>query len=63
MIKLEQEVHHTLYFFPTVEITSYNVVIDDRNFINQSLENLQELMNIRKIATGQVDDYTAGYLL
>ena len=48
MIKLEQELHHTLYFFPTVEITSYNVVIDDRNFINQSLENFTRTYEYQK---------------
>ena len=39
-------------------------MIDGRNFFDQTLKNnLRTYDNIRKIATGQVDDYTIGCLL
>ena len=51
------------YFLPTVEINDFNVVIDGRNFFDQTVKNdLRTYDNIRKIATGQGDDYTIGCL-
>ena len=45
-----------------MEIKDYNVMIDGRNFFDQTIKNnLKTYDNIRKIATG--DDYTAGCLL
>ena len=42
----------------------YNVVIDRRKFFNQPVKNdLITYDNIRKIATGQGDDYITGCLL
>ena len=39
-------------------------MIDGRNFFDQPIENdLKTYYNIRKIATGQGDDYTTGCLL
>ena len=39
-------------------------LIDGRNFFDQSIKNnIKPYENIRKIATGQGDDYTADYLL
>ena len=47
-----------------MEIKDYNVMIDGRNFFDQSIKDDLEIYdNIRKIATGQGDDYTTGYLL
>ena len=55
---------HRQYYLTTLEIKDYNVVTDGRNFFNQSIKNdLKTYDNIRKIATGQGDDYTAGCLL
>ena len=55
---------HKKYYLPTVEIKDYNVMIDGRNFFDQPIENdLKTYYNIRKIATGQGDDYTTGCLL
>ena len=52
--------HH----LPSVEIKDYNVVIDGRIFLDQTIKNnLKSYNNIRKIATGQGDDYPTGYLL
>ena len=42
-----------------MEIKDYNVVIDRRNFFDQQIKNdLETYDNIRKIETGQGDDYT-----
>ena len=52
---------HKQYYLPTVEI---KVVIDGRNLFNQPIKNgLKTYDNIRKIATGQGDDFTTGCLL
>ena len=55
---------HTGYYLPKVEIKDYNVKIDDKNFFDQPIKNDPTTYeNIRKIATGQGDDYTTGCLL
>ena len=52
------------YVLPTAEIKYYNVVIDGRNLFNQPIKNdLKTYDNIRKIATGQGDDYITWCLL
>ena len=49
------------YYLPTVEIEYYVFVIDGRNFFDQPIKNDSKTYdNIRKIATGQGDDYTTG---
>ena len=48
----------TRYYLPKVEIKEYNVMIDGKNFFDQPAKSSN---NIRKIATGQGDDYTTGY--
>ena len=55
---------HKQYYLPTMEIKDYNVMIDGRNFFDEPIKNdLKTCDNIRKIATGQGDDYTTGCLL
>ena len=55
---------HTKYYLPTEEIKDFNVVIDGRNLFDQPIKNdFKTYDNIRKIATGQGDDYTTGCLL
>ena len=55
---------YTRYYLPQVEIKDYNVVIDRRNFFNQPVKNnLITYDNIRKVATGQGNDYTTDCLL
>ena len=55
---------HTKYFLPRVNITNYNVLIDGRNFYDQPINGIiKQYDKIRKIATGQGDDYTTGCLL
>ena len=52
------------YFLPNVEIKDYSVMIDGKNFFDQPVKNNKVTYeNIRKIATGQGDDYTTGCLL
>ena len=52
------------YYLPTVEIKDYNIVINGENFFDQPIKyNKVTYDNIRKIATGQGDDYTTGCLL
>ena len=52
------------YYLPTVEIKDYNIIINGENFFDQPIKNNKVTYdNIRKIATGQGDDYTTGCLL
>ena len=55
---------HDSYYLPTVEIKDYNIMINGENFFDQPIKNNKVTYeNIRKIATGQRDDYTTGCLL
>ena len=52
------------YFVPRVDFTSYNVLIDGRNFYDQLINNsIRKYDEIRKIATGKGDNYATGCLL
>ena len=52
------------YFVPRVDITSYNVLIDGRNFYDQPInDSIRKYDEIRKIATGKGDNYVTGCLL
>ena len=49
------------YFLPRGEIKNYNVLIDGRNQpVNDLIKQYDE---VRKVSTGQDDDYTTGSLL
>ena len=51
------------YYLPTEEI-KYYAMIDGRNYFDWPIKNdLKTCDNIRKIATGQGDDYATGCLL
>ena len=51
-------------FFPRVKIENYNIEIDGRNFYDQPInDSIKQHGEIRKISTGQGDDYTSGCLL
>ena len=59
-----QRISNKRYYIPNVEIKDYNVMIDGKNFFDQPVKNDKVTYeNIRKIATGQGDDYTTGSLL
>ena len=52
------------YFLPRVKIDNYNIEIDGRNFYDQPINNsIKQYDEVRKIYTGQVDDYTTDCLL
>ena len=57
------------YFLPRVEIKNYNIEIDGRNFDDQPINNqetndlVKQHDELRKVSTGQGDDYTIGCLL
>ena len=56
--------HHRKYFLPRVDITNYNLLTDGRNFYDQPInDTINKCDELRKIATGQWDDYTTGCLL
>ena len=51
-------------FFPRVKIENYNNEIDGRNFYDQPInDSIKQYDEIRKILTGQGDDYKRGCLL
>ena len=51
-------------FPPRVKIENYNMEIDGRNFYNQPInDSIKQYDEIRKVSTGQGDDYTTGCLL
>ena len=53
----------TKYFLPRVNIINYNVLIDGRNFYDQSVnDQIKKYDDIRKTATGHSDSYTTGCL-
>ena len=59
-----QRTSHCNYYLPNVEIKNYNIMINGENFFDQPIKNNKVTYeDIRKIATGQGDDYTTGCLL
>ena len=61
--KIERNSHRK-YFLPRVNITNYIVLIDGRNFYDQPINDMiKQYREIRKIETGQGDDYATGCLL
>ena len=64
VLSFENEDHrtsHSTYYLVKVEIKDYSVMIDGKNFFDRPINNdLKTYENIRKIATGQGDDYTTG---
>ena len=52
------------YFLPTVEIETYNIEIDGRNFYDQPInDSIKQYDEVRKVSTGPGEDYTTGCLL
>ena len=52
------------YFVPRVDITSYKVLINGRNFYDQPInDSVRKYDEIRKIVTGKEDNYATGCLL
>ena len=58
------EISYNKYFLPRLKIDNYNIEIDGRNFYDQAInDSIKQYDEIRKISTGQGDDYTTGCLL
>ena len=52
------------YFLPRLKIDNYYIEIDGRNVYDQPInDSIKQNDEIRKISTGQGDDYTIGCLL
>ena len=59
-----QRINNKRYYIPNVKIKDYNVMIDGKNFFDQTVKNDKVTYDyIRKVTTGQGDDYTTGCLL
>ena len=55
---------HKKYFLQRVKIENYNIEINERNFYDQPINDLiNQNDEVRKVSTGQRDDYTKGCLL
>ena len=67
VLAFENDNHRTIhdrYYLPNVEIKDYNIMINGEDIFDQPIKNNKVTYeNIRKIATGQGDDYTTGCLL
>ena len=66
MLLLENNEHKTSHkksSRPTVEMKDYDVIADVRNVFHQFIRNSIKVYEIRKIATGQGDDYTTDCLI
>ena len=61
---LTTENSYDKYFLPRLKIENYNIEIDEINFYDQPInDSIKQYDEIRKISTGQGDDYTTGCLL
>ena len=55
---------HRRYFLSRIKIKNYNIEIDGRNFYDQPInDSIKQYNEVRKVSTGQGDDYTTGCLL
>ena len=55
---------HRKYFLPRMKIKNCNIETDGRNFYDQAINNtIKQYDEVRKMSTGQGDDYTNGSLL
>ena len=60
----DDRISHSTYYLLKVEIKDCNVMIDVKKFFDQPINSIiKTYENIRKIATGQGDDYTTVCLL
>ena len=60
----DQRISTNGYYLPNIEIENYDIMINGENFFDKPIkDNKVTYKNIRKIATGQRDDYATGCLL
>ena len=61
---IDNRIGHSRFYLPTEKVEDYNVMIDRKKIFDQPIKNdIKTYDNIRKITTGQGDNYTTGYLL
>ena len=59
--KITNENSYRKYFLPRLKIKNYNIEIDGGDFYDQPINDLvKQYDEIRKISTGQGDDYKTG---
>ena len=59
-----QKTSHSSCYLANAELKDYNVMIDGKNLFHQEIkDNKVTYENIKKITTGEGDDYTTGCLL
>ena len=52
------------YYLPKGITKNYNVIINGKNFFDQAIDSdIKQYEEIRKLTTGQGEDYTTEYLL
>ena len=55
---------HRRYFLPRVKVEYYNIEINGRHFYDHPInDSINQYNKVRKVSTGQGDDYTTGCLL
>ena len=59
----DNSIGNSIYYFPSKRVEGYNVMIDRKNFFDQSIKYETETCdNIRRTTIGQGDDYKTGCL-
>ena len=62
--QITTEDSYNKYFLPRLKVDNYNIKIDGRNFYDQPINDLiKQYDELRKVSTGQGDDYPTGCLL
>ena len=52
------------YYLPRIDLEKYNVIIDERNFYDNPIENdIEKYRELKKVMIGKGEDYTTGSLL
>ena len=52
------------YYLPRIDLGKYNVIIDGRNFYDNSIESdIEKYRELKKVMIGKGEAYTTGYLL
>ena len=52
------------YYFPRIDLKKYNVIIDGRNFYDNTIESdIEKYRELKKVMIGKGEDYTTGSLL
>ena len=52
------------YYLPRIDLKKYNVIIDGRNFYDNTIESdIEKYRELKKVMIGKGEDYTTGSLL